>query len=85
MLFDLAKIGGKDWYQWGCKVLLPRQQKNGSWIDGAYPGSANNPIIDTCFVLLFLKQANLVKTLTNKLQLLAAAVSPTVQAPAKKD
>ena len=64
-LYDLAKIGGKDWYAWGRKDLLAKQQKDGSWTDGGYYGSNN--ILDTCFALLFLKQANLAKDLTNKL------------------
>jgi hypothetical protein len=85
VLFDLPKIGGKDWYAWGCNVLLPLQQKNGSWGDGAYYGSADNPLLSTSFVLLFLKQANLVKSLTEKLQLLARVVTGTVQPPARKD
>ena len=41
----------------------------GHWKDGAYYG--NTPVLDTCFALLFLKQANLAKDLTTKLQLLA--------------
>lgn len=85
VLFQLPKIGGKDWYAWGCSVLLPLQQKNGSWTNGAYYGSANNPALDTAFVLLFLKQANLVKSLTDKLEMLARVVSPSVQAPVRKD
>jgi hypothetical protein len=83
VLFGLPKIGGKDWYAWGRKTLLATQNKDGSWTGGKYWGSNN--ILDTCFALLFLKQANLAKDLTNKLQLLAAAVTPSVQAPAKKD
>jgi hypothetical protein len=69
VLYNLSKIGDKDWYAWGRKALLDRQQKDGSWKDGAYYG--NNPLIDTCFALLFLKQANLAKDLTSKLQLLS--------------
>jgi hypothetical protein len=69
VLYNLKTIEGKDWYAWGCKVLLPRQQVGGNWVDGHYYG--NNTILDTCFVLLFLKQANLAKDLTSKLELLA--------------
>ena len=36
---------------------------------GNYPDA--HAIIDTCFALLFLKQANLARDLTGKLQLLA--------------
>ncbi len=73
VLFNLTKIDGKDWYAWGCKILLPLQ-KNGGWSDGGYYGS--NPALDTAFVLLFLKRANFVQSLTDKLELLARIVRP---------
>jgi hypothetical protein len=66
VLYGLDLIGGKDWYAWGCKSLLPRQKNDGSWIDGSYYD--NNPVLNTCFALLFLKRANLAKDLTIKLQ-----------------
>jgi len=69
VLYHLPKIEHKDWYAWGRGVVLPRQQADGSWKDGGYVN--NRPIPDTCFALLFLKQANLAKDLTSKLQLLA--------------
>ena len=69
VLYDLRQIDGKDWYAWGRKVLLARQQVNGSWTGGGYHGA--NPVIDTCFALLFLNQANLAGDLTAKLRLLS--------------
>jgi hypothetical protein len=69
VLYSLPKVEGKDWYAWGSKVLLARQQRDGSWSHGVNPGSA--PLADTCFALLFLKQANLTRDLTSKLQLLS--------------
>jgi hypothetical protein len=69
VLFNLPKIADKDWYAWGAKALLARQARDGSWAGSSYFGS--NSIVDTCFALLFLKQANLAKDLTAKLQLLA--------------
>ena len=80
VVYDLEKIGGKDWYLWGRTTLLARQQDDGSWFNGAYYGS--NPVIDTCFVLLFLKQANLAQDLTDKFELLGT--SPEV-GPARKE
>jgi hypothetical protein len=77
VLFELAKIGGKDWYAWGRRYILPAQGADGSWRAGAYYG--NNPTLDTCFALLFLKQANLAKDLTDKLQMLAAIGAPSIQ------
>ena len=68
VLYNQAEIGGKDWYAWGCKSLLPNQDADGSWKAGAFWG--NTPVLNTCFALLFLKQANLAQDLTNKLHLL---------------
>jgi hypothetical protein len=61
VVYDLKKIGEKDWYEWGRELILKFQNKDGSWQD-RFPG-----IPDTCFALLFLKRANVVKDLTNKL------------------
>jgi hypothetical protein len=84
VVYDQPKIGGKDWYLWGRKILLARQQADGSWKDGAYWG--NNPVLDTCFVLLFLQQANLAKDLTDKLELLAGPPAVTALAdPVRKE
>jgi hypothetical protein len=62
MIYQLGRIGGKDWYGWGSDVLLARQNANGSWTEW-YPG-----VPDTCFALLFLKRNNLVPDLTSELQ-----------------
>ena len=64
MIFDLNKIGGRDWYNWGVDVILPNQMEDGSWRD-RFPGMP-----DTCFALLFLKRANIVKDLTDKFRLI---------------
>jgi hypothetical protein len=61
--YGLEKIGGKDWYTWGAAILLANQEDDGSW-RGAY--SQGGP--DTCFALLFLRRANLVKDLSASLQ-----------------
>lgn len=58
MVYDLKKIGGKDWYEWASTVLLDSQKKDGSWAE-LYPGP-----IDTCFALLVLKRVNVAKDLT---------------------
>ena len=73
VLYDLDRIDGKDWYGWGCRVLLPRQKNDGSWHDAAFYG--NNVAVNTCFALLFLKRANLARDLTDKLQLLARSTA----------
>lgn len=58
MVYDLQKIGGKDWYEWASGVLIDSQKKDGSWAE-LYPGA-----IDTCFALLVLKRVNVAKDLT---------------------
>jgi hypothetical protein len=60
MLYDLPRMGGGDWYAWGCRVILARQQDKGGWRDN-WLGP------DTCFALLFLKRVNAVSDLTEKL------------------
>jgi len=68
VLYKLKKIGANDWYEWGAEGLVVNQQPQGFWRDGGYAGST--PIIDTCMALLFLKRANLVKDLSDKLELI---------------
>jgi hypothetical protein len=63
VLYDLVKIGDREWYLWGVDILLPTQRPVGSWETGSYHGS--NPTIDTCFALLFLKRVNFVQDLTD--------------------
>jgi hypothetical protein len=60
---ELETLNKKDWYQWGAEILLANQQGNGSW-NGEYGASG----ADTCFALLFLKKANLVRDLTGSLK-----------------
>ena len=69
VLFNLPRIGGKDWYTWGAGALVGGQSDNGSWEGGTYHGSG--PIPNTCFALLFLKRVNLTRDLTRKLDFLA--------------
>jgi hypothetical protein len=60
---DLKTIGNKDWYGWGAEILLDNQMPDGSW-SGDYAGGG----VDTCFALLFLRRANLVRDLTISLK-----------------
>jgi hypothetical protein len=57
--YGLKTIGNQDWYAWGADFLLHQQRPDGGW-HGKYAGGG----IDTCFALLFLKQANLSRDLT---------------------
>ena len=62
VILDLDTIGGHDWYAWGSQILVANQQADGSW-RGEYPA-----VVDTCFALLFLKRANMVRDLTSALK-----------------
>jgi hypothetical protein len=62
MLYNQKNIGKKDWYRWGMKYILERQQPAGSWqIHYSAP-------VDTSFSLLFLGRSNLVQNLTDNLR-----------------
>jgi hypothetical protein len=67
VIYNLPKIGDKDWYGWGAEMLVANQGADGSWHNGRYVHQT--PTINTCFALLFLKRANLAKDLTAKLML----------------
>jgi len=56
--YDLEKIGNKDWYAWGCDVLVLAQKADGTWV-GSHAACA-----DTSFALLFLRKSNLASDLT---------------------
>ncbi len=60
--FDLKKIGGIDWFDWGAEALIQQQNRNGSW------GGMRQPTVDTSFALLFLNRANLMTDLTISLK-----------------
>jgi hypothetical protein len=70
VVYDLATIGGKDWYGWGAEILIAAQQQDGSWKD-AFPG-----MVDTSFALLFLKQVNVAEDLTDRLLVMGGARDP---------
>ncbi len=53
MIYDLKKVGDKEWYPWAADLLVQSQQRDGSWL-APYP-----PPVGTCFALLVLKRSNL--------------------------
>ncbi len=65
-LYDLATVGGTDWYAWGSQSLLAHQTPQGSWTGGGYAGA--HPVLDTSFALMFLKRSNLTPDLTEALR-----------------
>jgi hypothetical protein len=60
--YGLEKIGKTDWYDWGAGILVANQGREGGWENGEFPGGP-----DTCFALLVLKRADLVKGLNRAL------------------
>ncbi len=82
VLYGQRKIQDKDWYAWGARLLVERQQKDGHWRDGHYPGSM--PTVDTCFALLFLKRANLTQDLSRKLEFFVEGRAPETAPPVRE-
>jgi hypothetical protein len=67
MLYNLRRIGGKEWYRWGAQVLIANQTANGAW-----PGTwatEGHVQVSTSMALLFLARANLARDITAKLGL----------------
>jgi hypothetical protein len=52
-LARIEKIGSRTWYPEGVTALLEGQKQDGSW----GPCDYSNPVLDTCFAILFLKRA----------------------------
>jgi hypothetical protein len=68
VLFNVRQIEGKDWYHWGAEILVDAQKPDGSWHPTGAGYFGSTPPLDTCFALLFLKRANLVKDLSKKVE-----------------
>jgi hypothetical protein len=60
--YSLNTVGSKDWYAWGCEMLVQSQGGDGTW------KGEHGPEVDTCFALLFLRRVNLAKDLTATLR-----------------
>jgi hypothetical protein len=61
--FNIETLSRKDWYSWGAEVILNSQK-----LDGAWSGDYGACGADTCFALLFLKRANLMRDLSSGLK-----------------
>ena len=72
VLYDVQKLGKKDWYVWGAEILIGNQLADGSWVDGGVPG-LENPVVNTSLALMFLRRANLTPDLSKRL-----VIDPTV-------
>jgi hypothetical protein len=60
--YGLEKVGKTDWYDWAADILLANQGGDGGWNNGEFRGGP-----DTCFALLVLRRADLVKGLNRAL------------------
>jgi hypothetical protein len=76
VLYGLRTIANREWYRWGAKIIVGNQGEKGEFLGGMYRGA--NPLIDTCFALLFLKQVNLASDLTAKLPFQARQLDASI-------
>jgi hypothetical protein len=53
VIYDLKKIGNREWYPWAAEMLVETQRQDGLW----------NNVVDTCFALLILKRSNFAQDL----------------------
>ncbi len=66
MLYDLERIGEKDWYSWGSRLLVATQSAEGSWHG---QGHGASPLVDTSLALLFLRRVNFTYDVPTKFRL----------------
>jgi hypothetical protein len=70
VLYQRDSFGKTEWYKWGARELLGKQEDDGRWSDQYHPA------VSTSFALLFLKRSNLVSNLTQNLRSYLAIVDP---------
>ncbi len=64
-LAGIRTLGSREWYREGATRLVEEQASGGWWVDGRdiadrdWTGFKRNPMVDTCFALLFLRRATL--------------------------
>lgn len=56
VIYDLKKIGNREWYPWAAEMLVQTQRTDGRWLGMGEP-------VGTCFALLILKRSNFAKDL----------------------
>ncbi|MEO1993585.1 MAG: hypothetical protein ABGW78_16745, partial [Pirellulales bacterium] len=64
VVYDVKRIGGIDWYAWGCKRLLAGQNTSGEWSGRSSKGWTFGKGVGTSFGILFLSRANVARDLT---------------------
>jgi len=55
MVYGYSQFNGIDWYTWGSKIIMSRQNQDGGWSSDAISGRN----CETAWALLFLRKSNL--------------------------
>jgi len=72
VIYDLKKIGEREWYPWAAQWLVDTQ-----WGDGRFPGTGNL-YESTCLALLVLKRSNFAKDLRLTVQEQPSPLMPEI-------
>lgn len=79
VIYDLKKIGSREWYPWAAQLLIRTQWADGRWEDSQW--SAMNDTVSTCFALLILTRSNFAKDLQLAVQEPPSRPMPAVSGP----
>jgi hypothetical protein len=74
VIYDLNKVGEREWYPWAAQLLVEAQGRDGRWLGIADPAA-------TCFALLVLKRSNLARDLKLTVQEPPSPSLPDVAGP----
>ena len=74
VIYDLKKVGEREWYPWAAQMLVETQQPDGRWFGMPDP-------VGTCFALLVLKRSNLAKDLQLAVQESPPRSMPDISGP----
>lgn len=74
IIYDLKKIGEREWYPWAAQMLVETQLPDGRWVGLGDPAG-------TCFALLILKRSNFTKDLQLAVQERPSSPMPNVSGP----
>ena len=74
VIYDLKKIGNREWYPWAAELLVETQRRDGRWQGMGEP-------VGTCFALLILKRSNFAKDLQLAVQEPPSRPMPDMEGP----
>lgn len=74
VIYDLKKIGTREWYPWEAGMLVETQRPDGHWAGMGGP-------VGTCFALLVLKRSNFAKDLQLTVQEAPSRSMPDIAGP----